>query len=199
MNICSNGFAFDGKNISASASKRGNCILSVIRNLRKACTTRDVSPFSYDAASDDRKIQCLSLTDFRCQAKWQPEALPFQQFALIVQSMPHVRHVSCVLRSESGQEKLINTDYTNADKWRGLLANLGNVLDFTCTIKCPLKASNYAECNFVRISANVSRASEKCINVHLRYNNDIDHHTKSDVSARRLAAQRIAPCAVRCS
>jgi hypothetical protein len=96
--------------------------------------------------------------------------------------MPNLQHVSCVMRSESGQEKLTNSDYTNADKWRRLLTELQDLTDLNCIIKCPLKTSNYSECDFVRITANATRASERSINVHLSYNNDMTNNIKSDVS-----------------
>jgi hypothetical protein len=133
--------------------------------------------------SNKRKTQCLSLIDFRFQAKWQPEDLSFNQFISILNSIPNVQHLSCTLKSEANQEKFTNSDYVNKEKWRSLFVEFHDLINLDCLIKCPLKLSNCSEIDFVRIIANISRASDRSINIHLDYNNETTNNIKSDVSS----------------
>jgi len=130
-------------------------------------------------------MQCLSLIDFRFQAKWQPEGLSFSQFISILNSIPNIKHLLCTLKSEVNQEKLTNSDYINIEKWRSLFVEFHDLIDLDCSIKSPLKPSSCSETDFVRIRANVSRASDRSVNIHLCYSNETTNHIKSDVSAFR--------------
>ncbi|CAF1211884.1 unnamed protein product [Adineta steineri] len=136
----------------------------------------------YDILYKERKIQCLSLLDFRFQAKWQPEVLSFNQFLSILNSLPNLQHLSCTLKSEVTQDKLANSDYIKKERWRNLFAEFHYLIDLTCLIKCSLKSSNYSEIDFVRITANASHASDLPVDIQLYYNNDITSNIKSDLT-----------------
>ncbi|CAF1108625.1 unnamed protein product [Adineta ricciae] len=158
----------------------------------------------YDITSDERKIQCLSLTDFHFQTKWQPENLTFTHFVAILNCVPNIQHLFCILRTELTQDKFIHSDYIVVDKWRALFHELRSLIDLTCTIKCPLKASNYTECDFLRINANVSRASQQSIDIHLCYNNEIMNNVKNDLTLEldiqdlhKMTGSQLAPKLIR--
>jgi hypothetical protein len=138
--------------------------------------------FSYDVVSHKQKIQCLSLIDFRFQAKCQFEVLSFNQFTSIFCSIPNLQHFSCTLKSEMSQDKLVNSDYVNVEKWRHLCGEFRDLIDLDCSIKCPLRSTNCLETDFVRIMANISRTSDRLINIHLYHNNETNNNIKSDVS-----------------
>lgn len=131
------------------------------------------------------------MIDFRFQAKWQPETLSFNQFISILNSIPNIQHLSCTLKSETCQEKLTSLDYINVEKWRSLYAEFHDLINLDCSIKCPLKSSSCSEIDFVRIIANVTRASDRSIDINLFYNNETTNHIKSDVSTFRIISSMI--------
>ncbi len=122
------------------------------------------------------------MIDFRFQAKWQLEIVSFNQFTTILNSIPNLQHLICTLKSETNQEKFTNSDYINLEKWRNLCNEFKDFSSLDCSIKCPLRSTNCFETDFVRIIANVSRASDRSINIHLYHNNESNHNIKSDVS-----------------
>ncbi|CAF3115710.1 unnamed protein product [Rotaria sp. Silwood2] len=133
-----------------------------------------------------RKIQCLSLIDFRFQAGFHPEILSFNQFTSILHNIPNIRHLSCTLKSETNQKEVANSDYINIDKWRNLCVELHDLIDLDCSIKCILNSSSGSETDFVRIIANISRTSIRSINIQLYNNNENTNHMKHDVSDLQL-------------
>jgi len=138
--------------------------------------------FSYNVLRNERKIQCLSLIDFRCQVRWQPESLSFDQFTTILNSIPNLQHFSCTLMTNTDKEKLIDSEYIDIELWRNLCVEFRDLIHLDCSIKCPLKSSTCFETDFVRIIANISRAPERSINIQLYHNNENINTTKNDVS-----------------
>ncbi|CAF0868358.1 unnamed protein product [Rotaria sp. Silwood1] len=130
--------------------------------------------------SNQRKIQCLSLIDFRFQARWHPELLSFNQFISILHNIPNIQNFSCTLKFETNQKELANSDYINIEKWRNLCIEFYNLINLDCSIKSIINSSNGTETDFVRIIANISRTSDRSINIHLYYNNENPNHMKND-------------------
>ncbi|CAF0923834.1 unnamed protein product [Rotaria sordida] len=128
---------------------------------------------------NQRKVQCLSLIDFRFQARWHPELLSFNQFISILNIIPNLQNFSCTLKSETNQKEFDNSDYINIEKWRNLCIKFHNLINLDCSIKCILNSSNGSETDFVQIIANISRTSDRSINIHIYYNNENINHMKN--------------------
>ncbi|CAF1215904.1 unnamed protein product [Rotaria sordida] len=128
---------------------------------------------------NQRKVQCLSLIDFRFQARWHPELLSFNQFISILHIIPNLQNFSCTLKSETNQKEFDNSDYINIEKWRNLCIKFHNLINLDCSIKCILNSSNGSETDFVQIIANISRTSDRSINIHIYYNNENINHMKN--------------------
>lgn len=149
------------------------------------------SLFSYDVLRPERKIQCFSLIDFRCQVKWQPEMLSFNEFTVILSSIPNLEYFSCTLVTEINKEKLNNSDYVNIEKWKNLCMEFHNLIHLDCSITCPSKSSTCSHTDFVKIIANISRASDRTINIQLYHNNETNNIDKNDVSISILSYIRL--------
>jgi hypothetical protein len=111
--------------------------------------------------------------------------LSFNQFTLILNSIPNLEHLSCTLITEINKEKLVNSDYVNIDKWRNFCIEFHQLIHLDCSITCPLKSSTCSQIDFVRIIANISRSSNRSINIQLYHNketNNIDRHDVSKIN-----------------
>jgi len=138
--------------------------------------------FSYDVIHNERKIQCLSLIDFRCQIRWQPEILSFNEFTSILNSIPNLEHLTCTLITETNKEKLINSDYVNIEKWKNFCMEFHDLINLDCSITCPLKSSTCSQTDFIRIIANISRSSDRSVNIQLYHNKETNNIDRHDVS-----------------
>jgi hypothetical protein len=138
--------------------------------------------FSYDVLHYERDIQCLSLIDFRCQVRWQPERLSFNEFTSIIKRMRNLQNFSCTLMTETNREKLLDSDYINPEKWKDFSHEFHDLIHLNCLIKCPLKSSTCLESDFVRIIAKISRTSDRSIDIQLYQTNNI---IKNEVSNDR--------------
>lgn len=138
--------------------------------------------FSYNVLQKEDKIRCLSLIDFHCQAHWQPEIVTFDEFLSIFSCLPNLENFVCTFMSEIIKDKLLNSDFIQISKWTQFVKELSHLIHLDCSIICPFKSSTCFETDFIRILANISRHSDRSIDIHIYENNDLINTTKNDVN-----------------
>lgn len=123
---------------------------------------------------DEKKCQCLSLIDFRCQSKWPKDKFSFEQFSSLFKFVPNLRFSSWILKCENSREEILRSTFVSIDHWRQLYSQLDQLYHFDCLVKCPLKSSNTFEIDLFKVIANVCRTNESFVDIQLFHQDQIE-------------------------
>jgi len=124
------------------------------------------------------------LTDFHCQARWQPEIVTFDEFLSIFTCLPNLQHFICTFMSEIIKDKLLELDFIQISKWTQFAKEFANLIHLDCSIICPFKSSTCFETDFIRILGNISRHADRTVDIQIYQNNDLTNTIKNDVKTK---------------
>lgn len=125
-----------------------------------------------------QKIQCLSLIDFRLQARLKPEVLSFNQFTSILNIVPNLQNFSSILRFQTTEKELLKCDYVDVKNWKNFAVQLHELVTLNCSIKCYLNSSYNSEIYVGQIIANLSDRNNRLIPIYFDSNNKSLNNTK---------------------
>lgn len=83
--------------------------------------------------------------------------------------------------SEIIKDKLLESDFIQQSKWTQFVREFSNLIHLDCSIICPFKSSTCFETDFIRILANISRHSDRTVDIQIYQNNDLTNTIKNDV------------------